>query len=191
MGPINTRDPAAAATAYTTILGWPMALGHRYRPRGGCTCGNPECPTPGAHPLDGGLAVTSKDVAATPGVALIATTAAFDALLVPKRVGMAAMASLDRIAPVPCLTDNAQAVLLVLPATGRYALASQPSPTVELRSGPEQWLALPPSRGTRWDTPPWNEQTGHPVALLHGGDVRPHLDKALAYEAPVDGRRQL
>ncbi|MFD5509045.1 hypothetical protein ACFWIB_14880 [Streptomyces sp. NPDC127051] len=194
MGPINTHDPATAAETYTVTLGWPIAIGHRYRPRGGCTCSNPTCPTPGAHPLPGALAVAARalpgsELAAAPGAALIATTAACDALVMPRRIGMATMVSLDRVAPVPCLIDSSRAFLLVLPATGRYALGGRTGSAVELRSGPQQWIALPPSNGTRWDTPPWNEQTNDPIPLLHGGDVRAHLTEALAYEAAA-GRRQ-
>lgn len=183
MGPINTRHPATAARAYQA-LGWPLVIGHRHRPRGGCTCGNPQCPTPGAHPRPGRLTPLGEQqlleqLDTQPGAALIATTAAIDAVVLPRVCGMAAMASLDRIAPVPCLTEGERAILLVLPATGRYALAEQ-HPAVQVRGGPEQWIPLPPTHGTRWDTPPWNEQTHQPVALLHGGDLKPHLAAALA-----------
>lgn len=185
MGPINTRNPATAACAYQA-LGWPLVIGHRYRPRGGCTCGNPQCPAPGAHPLPGALAPLAErqlleELDTQPGASLIATTAAIDALVLPRVCGMAAMASLDRVAPVPCLTEEARAILLVLPATGRYALGEQPYPAVEVRSGPDQWIPLPPTHGIRWDTPPWNEQTHQPIVLLHGGDLRPHLAAALTH----------
>lgn len=92
---------------------------------------------------------------------------------------MAAMVSLDRAATVPCLVDRARAVLFVLPATGRYALREDAHSGVELRSGPGQWVALPPTHGTRWDTPPWHEQTYRPVQLLHGRDLQDHLHEAL------------
>lgn len=184
MGPINTRDPHAAARAYAN-LGWPLTLGHRYRPKGGCTCGDRACPTPGAHPLPGPVTPLGEQrlldaLGASPGAAIIATTAPFDALILPRQAGMATMASLDRVAPVPCLTASTWAILLVLPATGRYALGDQPQPAVALRTGPQQWIPLPPTHDTGWDTPPWNEQTHAPTPLLHGGDIRPHLADALA-----------
>lgn len=185
MGPIDTRDPATAARAYTELLDWRITVGHRYRPRQGCTCGDTACPTPGAHPFPEAIAPASEvhiewDIETAPGAALIAVTGTFDAIVMPRRTGMATMVSLDRVAPVPCLTNDAQATLFVLPSTGRYALGEDTLIGVELRTGQGQWIALPPSHGTRWDTPPWNEQTRAPVTLLHGQDVRPHLAEAFA-----------
>ncbi|WP_019059927.1 hypothetical protein [Streptomyces prunicolor] len=178
MEPINTRDPAAAARAYVR-LEWPVALGHRYRPRQGCTCEDPDCPTPGAHPAAGPLLQLAEDnlgdaLESAPGAALIAATERFDVLIVPRRIGMAVMVDLDRVARVPCLIDKGaeKTALFVLPATGCYA---DPHPALELRTGPDEWIALPPSHGLHWDTPPWMEQTGRPHPLLHGADVGRHL----------------
>lgn len=175
MDPVNTRDPAAAARAYLRLL-WPVALGHRYRPRQRCTCGDADCPTPGEHPQPGPLPwLTSETiddaVEQAPGASLIAGTERFDAVIVPRAIAMSAMVKLDKIAPVPCLLDDRAeptAALLVLPATGRYAACD---PRIEVRTGPEGWLALPPSHGIRWDTPPWIEPTTKPRVLLHGADV--------------------
>lgn len=174
MRPINTRDPATAARAYLA-LNWPLAVGHRNRPQGGCTCGDASCPTPGAHPPPGRLPrLTEADVGevvqALPGVSLIAVTERFDALLLPQRVAMAAMVTLDKISPVPCIQTQSghSAALLVLPATGRYAAVNG---RVEVRTGPNGWLALPPSHQLRWDTPPWIEPTTTARELLHGEDV--------------------
>jgi hypothetical protein len=92
----------------------------------------------------------------------------------PRQQGMAAMVSLDRVAPVPCLVTQTRAALFVLPSTGRYALPGG-CEDVEVRTGAHQWVALPPSHGIRWDTPPWHEQTHRPLPLLHGQDLHPHL----------------
>jgi hypothetical protein len=116
-----------------------------------------------------------------PGAALIAPTVRFDAILLPKTAGMAAMVSLDRTGPAPCLVEGETAILLALPATGRYALGDDVHPAVEVRTGPEQWIALPPSHGTRWDTPPWDEQTYTPLPLLHGARLQPHVADALTH----------
>ncbi|QIJ62534.1 hypothetical protein [Streptomyces sp. JB150] len=189
-GPIDTRDPASCAAAYTGILRWPVAVGYRYRPRGGCTCGTPEsCPAPGAHPLPGPVTVCTAEqlgdeLAASPGAALIAPTVSFDAIALPREYGMAAMISLDRVAPVPCLMEGDRAMLLVLPSTGRYAVGGMTDSAVQVRSGPTGWVALPPSHGVRWDTPPWHEQAHQPLPLLHGQDLRSHLDEALRVVAP-------
>ncbi|MEW1637491.1 hypothetical protein AB0469_25890 [Streptomyces sp. NPDC093801] len=174
MEPIDTRDPAAAAGAYTRILNWPLTVGYRYRPRQGCTCGNPRCPTPGAHPVPGPPNLRDqhemiRELEAAPGAGLIIWTTRFDAVIVPRAVGMAAMVALDHLAHVPCLVTEAHATLLVLPATGRYAQRGETS--AQVRSGSCQWIAAPPTHGVRWDAPPWLEGTSTPAALLHGGDV--------------------
>ncbi|MEU9033739.1 MULTISPECIES: hypothetical protein [unclassified Streptomyces] len=118
---------------------------------------------------------TLRELDSSPGAGLIAWTAAFDALVVPRALGLAAMVSLDRVAPVPCLITADHAVLLVLPSTGRYAVGDVPG---EVRSGPDQWIAVPPTHDVRWDTAPWVEHTATPVPLLHGRDVGQHLREA-------------
>ncbi|WP_405656916.1 hypothetical protein [Streptomyces sp. RK9] len=180
MEPINTRAPAAAARAYVQ-LGWSVTLGHRLRPRQGCTCDNRNCPAPGAHPFvtpsprlaEGTL---EEALQSAPGGSLTASTNCFDAVLVPLRVGMVAMLRLDRISLVPCLVTHQQtAALLVLPATGRYAAVHD---SVEVRTGPDGWLALPPSNGAIWDTPPWTDATNTPHTLLNGDTVGRELEVA-------------
>lgn len=173
MEPVNTRDTGTAARAYLA-LEWPLALGHRYRPKQGCTCERPTCPIPGAHPV---LTAARLDEASltdalesAPGAGLIAYTERFDAVLVPRNIGMAAMVLLDRETPVTCLVLSRDTyALLVLPATGRYAAVT---PAVEVRTGEEGWIPLPPSRGARWDTPPWFEGTTEPRKLISGDEVR-------------------
>ncbi|GHG13277.1 hypothetical protein ACFFSH_31565 [Streptomyces filamentosus] len=183
---IDPRRPDDAVRIYSGTFGWPLSVGHRHRPRQGCTCQQArECPVPGAHPVPNAPVFhAGEDVARvlgqSPGAGLIAWTVTFDALVVPRTIGMAAMITLDRIAPVPCLLSEEKAVLLVLPATGRYAVATGPC---EVRSGQDQWIALPPSHGVRWDTTPWIEQTSEPVGLLHGMDVGRHLRAAMRLDA--------
>jgi hypothetical protein len=95
--------------------------------------------------------------------------------LIPRRIGMAAMVALDRKTSVPCLVIGPDTyALLVLPATGRYALVH---PTVEVRTGPDGWVPLPPSRGVRWDTPPWIEATTAPRDLVSGAEIRQDLSE--------------
>jgi hypothetical protein len=177
-------------------LDWPLAIGHCYRPQRGCTCGDAKCPTPGAHPAPGPLTrLTEADVSeavqtapgvseavqTAPGASLITITERFDALVLPQRVAMAAMVTLDKISPVPCIIQaqsGQSAVLLVLPATGRYAAVN---PRVEVRTGAAGWLALPPSNGLRWDTPPWIEPTSTARDLLHGADVGRALREVFNY----------
>ncbi|MFJ4627214.1 hypothetical protein [Streptomyces sp. NPDC088847] len=173
MEPVNTRDTGTAAEAYLA-LEWPLALGHRYRPKQGCTCERPDCPIPGAHPVIGAPRLDEASLPCaletSPGAGLIAFTERFDAVLVPRYIGMAAMVSLDRGTPVTCLVLSREVyALLVLPATGRYAAVTS---GVEVRTGEEGWIPLPPSRGSRWDTPPWLEGTSTPRTLISGDEVR-------------------
>lgn len=182
MEPINTRDPAATACAYLG-LEWPLALGHRYRPRQGCTCENTNCPAPGAHPLPAPFAALTLETVRdaleqAPGAGLIAGTERFDALTLPRYAAMAAMVQLDRISPVPCILREGSATLLVLPATGRYAVVE---PRVKLRTGSGQWIALPPSHGVSWETPPWIDPTPARRELLHGAEVGRILTQIFNY----------
>ncbi|MEU5160094.1 hypothetical protein AB0G74_10855 [Streptomyces sp. NPDC020875] len=179
MGPINTSVPERASRTYRELLGWPVTTGHRYRPRSGCTCGEPGCSTPGAHPRREVAVLTGDEVAL--GGALIAATRYFDALVMPKETGLATLAALGEAVVVPCVVDETRAVLLVRAATGQHALENGLLPTVELRTGPTGWIALPPSHRTRWDTPPWHDRTGHPVLLPHGQEIRSHLLEALGH----------
>ncbi|MEU9557323.1 hypothetical protein [Streptomyces fumanus] len=129
---------------------------------------------PGAHPRPNAERLDEASMAgaleAVPGAGLIVTTERFDVVLVPRQIGMAAMVLLDRDRPVTCLiVDDDTYALFVLPATGRYATVHG---RVEVRTGPEGWVALPPSRGVRWDTPPWIEATTEPRKLLRGDEIR-------------------
>ncbi|MEZ7005807.1 hypothetical protein [Streptomyces sp. AD55] len=176
---MSTRDPAAAARAYIS-LGWSLTLGHRYRPRQGCTCAEEDCALPGAHPLAGESPQLHEDtvdevVSTAPGAALIAGTNRFDVIMVPRMLGVAVMAELDRRTPTPCFFTEDSCALLVLPSTGLHAVVDD---GIDVYSGPEGWVALPPSRGVRWDTAPWLEGTATPRELLHGVQVRPSLEKA-------------
>lgn len=173
---LPARDPAAHAVAYASRLGWRIGRGHRYRPRGGCGCrelkGGTPCPAPGAHPLPHWAADTrierlKEEFRAAPGAGVIAATTAFDAVVLPRRVGMAAMVCLDRQGPTPCLLRDDVVVLLVQPRTGG-ALANL---AVEIRAGDDDWIALPPSHGVMWDTPPWDDVTGDALTLRSGLDA--------------------
>ncbi|MFI9755806.1 hypothetical protein [Streptomyces collinus] len=116
----------------------------------------------------------------------------FDALVLPKWSGLSVVMWLDGSGTaVPCLLrGDDHAVLLVLPAPGRYALPDNTgSSTVELRSGPEEWIALPPYQGTRWDSPPWHEQTHQPLPLIHGQDLLVPMTQALRMTAEPSAAR--
>ena len=188
-GAASTRTAAQAAATYLGVMDWPLTLGHESRPRHGCTCQRAaDCPTPGAHPRPGPLTYPGtpgeflNELEAAPGAALITPTVAFDALVVSHQLGMRAVAELERLAPVPCIVAPGHAVILVLPGTGGDAVDGMVE-FVEVRTGPEGWIALPPTRGLVWDTPPWFGRTDVAVPLVHGGDVGRHLWFACRTEA--------
>ncbi|GAA1930623.1 hypothetical protein [Streptantibioticus ferralitis] len=173
---LHGRDPIASAQAYNA-LGWPVMIGHRWRRGPGCTCGQgPACPTPGAHPIaQPSVPLTADQIPAAleaaPGAALITSCTAFDAVVMPRALGMALMVLLDHYhVPAPCLTvDHTTATVLVAPQTA-YGLCGGPC---TVRRGGADWIALPPSYGIRWDTPPTCD------VLPTGERVRPHLAQVL------------
>lgn len=190
MEPINTRDPVASARAYLG-LGWPLMLGHRHRPRQGCTCDSVDCPAPGAHPCtEERTRVTHENafdvLENAPGASLIAATRLFDVVIVPRYAAMAVLIQVDRVSPVPCVVNKKTAAMLVLPATGRYAAGDE---QIEVRTGPDGWLALPPSHGALWDTPPWIDPTDVPRPLLHGADIGRLLTRVFNHGLPQSNDR--
>ncbi|MGW6248043.1 hypothetical protein [Streptomyces roseolus] len=175
---LHDRNPLASAQTYTNVLGWPIAVGHRYRKRAGCTCDDTtDCPTPGAHPHPGPLTpVRPEDIehayTQAPGAGIIAPCDPFDAVALPHSIGMALLLMLDRFAIyAPSLTTpTGQVTVLVENGTG-HRLA-QTFAELTVHSGPGAWIALPPSHGTRWDTPPLPRRH-----LPHALTIRPHLER--------------
>ncbi|MFD9903947.1 hypothetical protein [Streptomyces sp. NPDC059063] len=178
----NDPDPAAWSRAYMA-LGWPVALGHRRRPRQGCTCGDPRCEQPGAHPVDGGPEYLTPEqmtqaLQTSPGGSLIVGTRQFDAVTVERYAGMYVMVHLELSRHVPCLLTHETATFLVHPGTGSSARVH---PAVDLKTGPDAWVALPPSYGTYWDNPPWDERSATPRDLVHGEQIGSLLEGLRGY----------
>ncbi|WP_141726069.1 hypothetical protein [Actinacidiphila rubida] len=188
--PLSASTASRAASAYLGALEWPLTLGHSTRPGLGCTCQRAGCATPGAHPRPGPLTYPRSagelldQLEAEPGAALIAPTVGFDALVMRHEFAMRAILELERLAPVPCIVNPSgdRAVLLVLLGTGHDAVEGVEH-CVDVRTGPDAWIALPPTRSLAWDTPPWFERTDVEVPLLHGNDVGRHLWFACRTEA--------
>ncbi|MGV9934055.1 hypothetical protein ACWDY4_26310 [Streptomyces olivaceoviridis] len=158
---LHGRDTRACSLAYTHVLGWPIALGHRYNRSAGCTCGASTCPSPSAHPVtEPVIPLTADELAeeieARPGAGLIAPCVPFDAVSVSCPAGMALTLALEQHGVyVPCVQqDHAVAVFFLAPGSGR-PLSGQ---GVIVRSGTSAWTALPPSRNLRWDTLPAADQ---------------------------------
>ncbi|MFF2571195.1 hypothetical protein [Streptomyces sp. NPDC058084] len=190
MQALHGRNTTDCAHAYATGLGWPVAAGHRYRRQAGCTCHDTDtagpCPAPGAHPRTTPVEpLPPADVAtvfnAEPGAGIITTCTKVDGVTLPHALGLALMLILDRHGIyTPCLTaDHTYATLLVAPGTGHRLAGVAP---VSVHSGPEAWLALPPSNGMRWDTPP----TLH-APLPDAEAIRPHLERAVRMAARCPG----
>ncbi|UFQ99776.1 hypothetical protein KBP30_00325 [Streptomyces sp. Go40/10] len=159
---LHGRDTRDCALAYTHVLGWPIALGHRCNRSAGCTCGAFTCPSPGAHPVtEPVIQLTAGELAeeieARPGAGLIAPCVPFDAVSVSYPAGMALTLALELHGVyVPCVQkDHAIAVFCLAPGSGCH-LAGQ---GVIVRSGTSAWTALPPSQNLRWDTLPTAGQT--------------------------------
>ncbi|GHA00105.1 hypothetical protein GCM10010371_69220 [Streptomyces subrutilus] len=178
---LHGRDTIESAAAYR-LLGWPVAIGHRQRTGSGCTCQTdpaaPPCLTPGAHPVgDTAVPLEHGDLTgafeAAPGAGVIVPCTHFEALVVAHAIGMGVMLRADATnLHIPCLTaGHTTATLLVEPGTGRL-LAD--CPQVDVRSGPQSWVAMPPSYGIRWDTAPDDE-----LPLPPAQAVRPHLTQVL------------
>ncbi|MEU9504064.1 bifunctional DNA primase/polymerase [Streptomyces sp. NPDC048196] len=178
-----------AVAEYTGLWGWDVVPGARAaRTAGGrpdCSCGAPECPAPGAHPLEfaGELAAgaTLEKAAAawaeTPGAAvLLPVGRSFDVLDVPEAAGRHALARLERmglpLGPV-ALPPTGRALFFVAPG----AAAELPDllyrtgwddAALDLRAlGPGAHVTAPPSDHgglgpMRWLRPPALETAGRP-----------------------------
>ncbi|WP_371591688.1 hypothetical protein [Streptomyces virginiae] len=178
---LHGHDSIESAAAYAR-LGWPVAIGHRHRTGSGCTCQDgptpTACVTPGAHPHGDDVTPLERgDLTAAfgtaPGAGVIVPCTRFDALVVAHSIGMGVMLRADaKGLHIPCLTaGHSTATLLVVASTGSL-LAD--CPQVDVRSGPDAWVAMPPSYGVRWDTAPDDELPIPPAEA-----VRPHLATVL------------
>ncbi|GLF95205.1 hypothetical protein [Streptomyces yaizuensis] len=90
----------------------------------------------------------------------------FDAVVVPSVVADL----LTRIAPdgaaAPVMAVDAEwTALLVRPGTGHRMVRCGG----EVLTGPEQWMALPPTGGRRWLVPPWHPDRPEPLPLSFYG----------------------
>lgn len=150
------------ALRYAATLGWPVLPGHWITPIGLCSCGDPYCQTPGAHPLrdDPGEATTiatrlAKAWAALPQAGVIAVTGRFEVIDVPALVGLASLEFLDK---------DPAAMGPVADGGGRIRFFIRPGAFDQLRGFAEwrrrgadirhhragMWVPLPPTnRGTR------------------------------------------
>ncbi|WP_330300623.1 hypothetical protein [Streptomyces sp. NBC_00503] len=157
--PPTNRDGAALIRAYEDLLSWPLIVGTEI--------------------VSAGRAL---QLMGEREHMLHTTCSAFDAVFVPAALGSDVLVLADRrdaaLAPIPALTyGNGEKVLLVEPETARPLTAVV---DVRVESGPGGRIALPPSRGARWDTWPWELAEPKPVPLTNGVRLLPVLRTALA-----------
>ncbi|MFE9661659.1 bifunctional DNA primase/polymerase [Streptomyces sp. NPDC005955] len=163
-----------AALTFATLWQWPVLPGVGTRPRGaGCSCPDPDCGVPGAHPFEPGLLAATTDERMVrwwwtnrPQAPVILATggAAPCAVSLPALPAARALTALDRagIRLGPVIATPERWALLVAPYSferlGELLYAKDHVPGSLRFHGEGGYLALPPS-GTgvgqvRWERAP-------------------------------------
>lgn len=171
-------------TEFTELYGWAVLPGARAT-AGACSCGRPDCPAPGAHPLDyapvipagAALDEVGEVWGAFPGAsALLPVGDTFDVIEVGESAGRCALVRLERMAlplgPV-ALTPCGRAQFFVAPGAAAelprllYRMGWDGA-DLDLRGlGPGDHLTAPPfdrgGRGRmRWLRTPDPDSAAHP-----------------------------
>jgi hypothetical protein len=171
----RVRAALLAAAQTAAGYGWPVLPGAYSVPGlpGPCSCEDPGCPAPGAHPHEPPLPAATTDSRmvgwwwaerSPDSSVLVATGRTVSAVSLPAEAGARALEYFELLdLPVgPVLLAQDRYVLLVAPYTlaelGEL-LAEQPwVPGVMRYHGPDGYLLLPPSRtaegAVRWIRPP-------------------------------------
>ncbi|MFC8916590.1 bifunctional DNA primase/polymerase [Streptomyces sp. NPDC047821] len=173
---------------YTGLWGWDVVPGAR-AVSGRCSCGDPDCAAPGAHPLGFAPVVPAGSTldavtevwAGFPGAALMLPVGrAFDVLEVAETAGRRALVRLERmglpLGPV-CVTPTGRAQFLVAPGAAAelprllYRMGWDDA-ELDLRClGPGAHITAPPSDHaglgpSRWLRPPALDAGAPPQARL-------------------------
>ncbi|GAA0660981.1 bifunctional DNA primase/polymerase [Kitasatospora atroaurantiaca] len=187
--------------------GWPVVPGAYpvAGPTGPCSCEDPNCPVPGAHPHDPPLLAATTDARmvswwwerrSPDSPVLVATGRTVCAVSLPAGAGARALEYFAvlgvRLGPV--LASPGRYVLLVAPYSLEELgelLAEQPWVPGSLRyHGPDGYLMLPPSRtgagAVRWVRPPvgeepWLPQVGGLLDALIAASTAAPDDRRLAF----------
>lgn len=172
---------------FSGLWGWDVVPGARTA-QGACSCGLPDCPAPGAHPLDfaprvpagATLDEASEAWSRFPGAAvMLAVGRTFDVIEVAEPAGLRALARLERmgvpLGPVAA-TPQGRAQFFVAPGAAAelprllYRMGWDDPAALDLRGlGPGTYLTAPPSdrggRGpVRWLRPPALDSATKPPA---------------------------
>ena len=176
-----------AVAEFTGLWGWDVVAGARAA-GGACSCGDCDCPAPGAHPLGFAPQVragaTLDEVTKTwgefPGASvMLAVGGAFDVIEVAEPAGRNALARLERmglpLGPVT-VTPEGRAQFFVAPGAAAelpdllYRMGWDDPSALDLRAlGPGTHITAPPSdRGglgpARWLRPPSLDTATRPPA---------------------------
>ncbi|PPS87780.1 bifunctional DNA primase/polymerase [Streptomyces sp. MH60] len=172
---------------FTGLWGWDVVPGARTA-GGACSCGLPDCPAPGAHPLDfaprvpagATLDEATEAWARFPGAAvMLAVGRTFDVIEVAESAGLRALARLERmglpLGPVAA-TPQGRAHFFVAPGAAAelprllYRMGWDDPSALDLSGlGPGTYITAPPSdrggRGpVRWLRPPALDSATKPPA---------------------------
>ncbi|MFE0776264.1 bifunctional DNA primase/polymerase [Streptomyces sp. NPDC058861] len=173
-----------AVAEYTGLWGWDVVPGAR-AVSGRCSCGDPVCATPGAHPLSfaepvpagAGLDDAVKAWSEYPGAALLLPVGrAFDVIEVAEAAGRRALVRLERmglpLGPV-CATPTGRARFFVAPGAAAelprllYRMGWDDAGLDLHCLGPGSYVTAPPSDlgglgPVRWLRPPTLDTAGAP-----------------------------
>ncbi|MEU4896220.1 hypothetical protein AB0B12_26290 [Streptomyces sp. NPDC044780] len=141
--------------AYAEVLGWSLRIGT-------------ELTQPGE--VDNAFAHDSSAV-------LWAACTKFDAVTTPRKAATSALVRLDRRSTaLPCLLCGETGTFLVARGSGVHvsALAG-----VQVMTGADARITLPPTNGVRWDTPPWHLTERAPLKLPSAVVLLSCLEEAL------------
>ncbi|GAA1139102.1 hypothetical protein GCM10009579_74150 [Streptomyces javensis] len=108
---------------------------------------------------------------------MLAACTKFDAVTASRKVVTAALVRLDRIGAIlPCLLYGETGTFLVARGSGVHvsALAG-----VQVMAGAYARITLPPTRGARWDTPPWRLTKRAPLELPSAAVLHSCLEEGL------------
>ncbi|MFR9673155.1 bifunctional DNA primase/polymerase [Streptomyces sp. TR06-5] len=206
-----------AALTCATHRRWPVLPGASVRsgdgsPHLSCSCADPECVVPGAHPLDPVLLAATTDARMVrwwwtrrPDASLLlATGTAVDgrrapcALSVPATAGASALARFDRLGVRlgPVVATPTRYALLVEPyelaELGEILYAQDRVPSSLRFHGDGGYVVLPPSPvvtgGVRWERPPQDDAEQGTPWLPRMEDLLETLIEA-SVDAPDSGSR--
>ncbi|WP_189829122.1 hypothetical protein [Streptomyces subrutilus] len=118
------------------------------------------------------------------GCRVVTDCSGADFVRLPYAAGSDALVRLERVVGavgiVPAMRVDRHRIVLVVRAGSAPELAGLPG--VEVLSGPDTRVLLPPSPGIVWDTPPWNPD-GTPRPLPGAGVLVHELRRSLSLYA--------